>query len=874
MKNTNHDKAVSNIIVFLITLVLSGLVLGASIFCGFKCVNAVEVKEVSSSEDFEHETDVSDIELDSQTESESQDSWASRIKNYADVVLGVTISVSIALASITATIFIFSKSSLDRINDENEHVAEVVNIHKRNNLNALLCICIMGIILIVLPIGWHVIFSFTAFQFNIWLRRGIILLIIQAILYLSLCVYFWYRCIVVESLLLKIILNKCNELKMNVRKMVLKDDQNDKILAIIGDWFCWEDKSAEQYKEEGRKLCSDLNADRYISLFEKAEKLLLSKDYCDKAMLQDSNIITLLQERKDLLFDINSVEHNDMENRRYITKDGTGIGVYSEMNKFEKELGLNNDERFSNSNESFFDTTKSIYELLKSYRNLLISERYTKQKVSEKRWERINNKGDYPESPKTIELFARVLYYFFIRILAAFVSSVQINEASLNGCSLNYANFYSSTLNNLTLYSADCFRTIFSRSNISTVIFDISRLEEIDFFGTKIEDTSFSNSTFERVTFERSLTQKGIFNSCEFENCKVLDSIFDDCDFNNTVFSNALIVNSTFSRGRFKDVHWKEKTSLSNCILSDSIIQSWSAEDGFKMENCDFARSIWSDISIKNWHLSGSIFERADLSSIEMTSAILVMTSFSHSLLSNANFVGCNFTQATLEGASLLDASFEHVELPTTNMGGILAVNASFDDCNMEECNSADGDFSNAKFSNCTLTAARFYDATLIKATIEDCRCEYLLADHLQFTFATCQNSNFSFGSMSDSNFTKTRFTNCQFTGIDLSSAIATQTVFADCCLENIDFSDSRFYKTEFIGQQRPLIIKKCNFTNCKFEQVKFENVIFDDCIYNNTVFAGCISISKKTRTLRKKDVVPKCRDKNRNATQFILSSR
>ena len=82
------------------------------------------------------------------------------IKAYTDVILSVITSIDIALTSIGATIFIFSKTSLDRINDENEYVSDIVRIHKMENIWQLTIIGISSVMLIILPIFWHFVLTF------------------------------------------------------------------------------------------------------------------------------------------------------------------------------------------------------------------------------------------------------------------------------------------------------------------------------------------------------------------------------------------------------------------------------------------------------------------------------------------------------------------------------------------------------------------------------------------------------------------------------------------------------------------------------------------------------------------------------------------
>ncbi len=112
----------------------------------------------------------------------------------------------------------------------------------------------------------------------------------------------------------------------------------------------------------------------------------------------------------------------------------------------------------------------------------------------------------------------------------------------------------------------------------------------------------------------------------------------------------------------------------------------------------------------------------------------------------------------------------------------------------------------------------------------------------MQFTFAECNACDFSYGSLSNSNLTKTSFTACTFIGTDLSDTNATEAVFNGCKLKNVDFSDTRFVKARFLGKSKddPMILVNCDFSDCKFEEVTFKYVRFINCVFTGSVMLKC----------------------------------
>lgn len=751
------------------------------------------------------------------------------IKNYADVIISVTISISVALISITATIFIFSKSALDRINDENEYVSDVVNVHKRSNIQQLLWICIVTVGLIITTLLWHLLFSFANQQVHSFRFIGLISLAISSVLYFIFSCVFWNRCICVEESLQRIIVDECGLLKERLNEVLPQHSSKDRF-RTIGDWITWDDNVEEE--SAGRNLCENMTPDQFISLFQKTQSLLLSGDSHPVVSSMSSSIITILQERIDILGPNIQVEKIDLADRVYL---GSQRKVFEAIEEFEQSVGFSESK-----NETFFSEAKVLYEYLKKYRNLLISERYTRNKVDVQSKEKMEKHVNFPENNASLVLFSQALYYFFLRVLSVFVCSVRITDFSLNGCSLNYANFYGSTLENITLYSSYFYRTVLSRAVLNRVILDISKLYEIDFYSTGITNSSLNNCTLENVSFERSTVQKVGFDSCQFSSCAFKDNDVTNCIFNNSELSSISITSSNFAFGKFKNIKW-ENCKIEDCLFQDTDIQEWTGYKGFSLVNCDFSRSVWRDMEINNWVITGGVFTDADLSSISLCDVDMSSSSFLRCSLAEAQLRKCVMQRSSLQYASLFEAVLNDVDMSTADLSNVIAVKTIFEGCNLSNTNCADADFSEAEFISVNFSAARLYDSAMMSAKIKKSICKYILADHLQFTFSLCEESNFSYSSFAESNMTKTSFHSCDFTGSDLSGLNATETEFIDCEMVGVDFSGTRFVEAHLEGMKKCMIFRNCDFSACKFEKVQFTNIQFVDCVLDDSIFVNCV---------------------------------
>lgn len=759
------------------------------------------------------------------------------LKEYADIIVTVITAIIVALVSITVTIFVFLKSALDRLIDENRYIADIANIYKSDSSSLLARLCACGFGTLLLSIVWHFFLTFKECHCDRFLLVGMTALALALLCNLALSSLFWEKCIRVENSLQAIIGNECQRLKGELTREPFMAPNSD-CFKLIGDWDQWdtEDMCDVAIREHGCKLCQEMTSDQFINLFLRTELLLLAGERgLNSRDPQDSDILTVLQERSNILNPNSRVGNQDLEGRHYLGESSTDPEVVHYMNAFEDRIGYNAKE------DAFFSGTKMLYSTLQQYRNLLISWKFTLTKggSSKNASKRLAN---HPiEDDTTRAIFAQGLYYFFLRILAVFVSALHISDFSFNGFTLNFANFYSSTLEGVSLYSSEFYHTIFARTQLIRVVMDVSRFDSIDFYNTKFSDSTLNNVEFSLVCFEGVQMERGGLSACVFIKCQLHNSNFTDCVLNNSEFIDCDFASVDFLHAKMRGITWKGGTKLNGCSFQYAEIQGWTWQDKAhaEMRDCDFSNSTWSDMRIKGGELTGSDFSNAVLPEISFKDTDLESTLFQQCGLALAEFDHCSMNQVSLEKALLFEARFRSTDLRMANLFQVAAVKIHFIECDLTDSNCADADFSEGTFDNAKLCAARLYDCSLVKSKFTGCNCNYLLADHMQFTFARCTKSRFCHGSLSESNLTGSSFTACRFDGSDLTNLNATEVTFQDCRLVGIDFSGTRFMKARFLFSQ-PAVARRCNFSNCKFEQVVFRNVMFRNCVFSGAVFIDC----------------------------------
>lgn len=781
------------------------------------------------------------------------------LKDYADIIVSVITAVIVALLSITVTVFVFLKSALDRIIDENRYISNVANIYKSESAAQLSGLCAAGFFTLAISIGFHWLITFHTDQQTFPLTAALVSLGIMLLCNLLISVLFWSKCIRVEDSLQCIIFDECQRLKEELTDQTFMKQRRN-CLMLIGDWDQWETErmSSAALERCGWRLCKKMTAEQFINLFLRTEILLLSGERgYGKNSISDSDIFTVLQERDNILNPNARVGNQDLKGRRYLSSRPDSRQICDYMTEFEQRVGYFQGQ--DGEDKAFFNNTRDLYKILKQYRDLLISRNFTLEKGrSGQRRSSCREQRHSPDSSDNLAVFAQGLYYFFLRTMAVFVSALHISNFSFNGFTLNFANFYSSILENVSLYSSEFYHTIFARTQLLRTTMDVSRFDSIDLYNTSFISSTLNNAELVRVCFDSAQLVRTGLSSCTFEDCRISDSDFEECVLTGSTFTSCCISSTNFHGSKMRGIVWEAGTEIRSCKFIGADIQKWEWPGGAaELLDCDFSRSTWNSLEIKKGDLRDCDFSSAELIKAKFEDTNLSAVLFAQAVLTGGKFVRCQMVRTSLEMAALFQAEFIKAEIPQSNLIQVSAVGASFQGCDLSESDCSEADFSNGTFTDTKFFAARLYDCSFTKASFSNCCCDYILADHLQLTFATCTAVTFRKSSLSDSNLAESSFTDCDFQGSNLTSLNATKVEFSDCGLNRVDFSETRFIESCFrAADSRRSTIKGSIFSCCKFESVLFDGVTFKDCIFTDALFIHCRIIDEtgKTHLLTKAD--------------------
>lgn len=809
--------------------------------------------------------------------------------NYSDILVAVIASILVALLSITITMYVFSKSALDRIIDVNPDIISVARLFQDRISNKLRWTTLYSVFSLLLVLGWYSILRFQPVVFETDYHRliiGVGSVLLSFLLAIVITFFFWKSCLGVNKSLARLIQEKKKEYAEQIQALVPNRDSNE---LLIGYWSEWETDAMDdliakhggqfpQCKREqaetlgikriwdaGQALCEDLTVDQYINLFSRIEILLMSGVGGTRAgTLQEyneSDIITVIQERAEISTPTIGVEKTDLDNKAYRNIDNSDGQVWDFISGFRSELGYPSDEADKRQEKikrlTFFQDTKKLYLTLKAYRDLLISERYVGRKKHA-------GKEDHATQNELDDLMALGMYVFFLRVLGLFVSAVTIKDYTFNGNILNFANFYNSTLTDVSFYAAQFYHTIFARTKLRNVTMDLSQIDHVFFYYTNLAGTSMSNSIFSFSDFENVQIQDCDLSICEFTDCRVNSSRLTKTVFNGSRFSNSQLAASDFSFSKLWNITWKA-TVLNDCDFTGAEIQNWEWPDRdqspIQIKNCFFRSSVWENMSITCADVSNAVFDEASMIGISFQFVDLDEALFRSSQLAQAEFVRCKNTQNAFHDANLFGASFLSCDMEKSSLFRANASYARFDDCTIDNSDCAEAYFRAAALRGNSFRRTRFYNATFDWAIIDHCNFQFALLNHVQFTALKCGKSLFPYASMTDSTFSGSVFENCDFTGADLSDSAATQLTMQQCRLRQTDFSRTKFVDCVFAGPADN--IQSCTFSssqflsagegrfadltfvNCAFDETQFSewklsNVTFQNCRFHGSVFSMC----------------------------------
>ena len=228
------------------------------------------------------------------------------------------------------------------------------------------------------------------------------------------------------------------------------------------------------------------------------------------------------------------------------------------------------------------------------------------------------------------------------------LKSANLVQANIGACNFNYSDlshaktkeceYAKSDFSHATLTNLDFSNTLntlevcFHKTDLSGVNFGEAIFIETDFSGSNLTECQAISTTFQK---------------CNLRACHGSQVQLQGSNFIESNVSFCKFVKSDLTNCRFLDKSSLNESLFIDCILADSTLRA------ITLEHCQFINS-----TLNGCDFSDSIATQCVLNGCHALSSLFIKTDFSHSKLSNTNFMYSNFLQAKLTQADLSQSNF------------------------------------------------------------------------------------------------------------------------------------------------------------------------------------------------------------------------
>lgn len=654
--------------------------------------------------------------------------------NYSDNIFQLTISVLVAVETISITIFTFLKSLLDRNTDKRNYSRKVMSSYNEQMSRVLEILTIDSILLVVYG---FVFYSSRFFRFRFEYFHWICGWLIPILIFTGCSVLFWRRCIDINTSWRKI-----------AEEKILAEEK--KLQLII------ESPDIERLV----KNCeNDIEWKHFIYLFTKLEEFLILGIDSNYSVYTDGEekIKDHLRQSEHVINNkLNAIEENDLKQE----------SVFVELNEMRKEyskVGLD---------------IPQLYESLENCRDyLLVNMFYTRESI---------------DSDQDTTVQQNALKLFYQKMLIEKFRNLVIDGIIFENPEFIYIDLYGARIENSILTGAVFKKGILARiqiqnTNLTMGYYDNTLIKDARvtgssflssyFFNTKMEktkfmDTELSNSSFIMGSIEESTFQNSNLSDSEFIDTPIIKADFSDTILHNIEFKgNTTIVDSSFIRAEISK--WKIEADMLKPFQNFTEAVMTGFELGNDYTNMDASGDIFTgaviyDGKFKNLTMTGCIFENCNMTRIKMENVAAVssnmrgvnlysaeikgipsaasVSSFHDCDLTNANavkavIINTDFHGAICIGMDLSDAEITDGDWSGAEMGKAILSGAKITGVNFEKANFTEAVMGNTEFIKCDFKGAVFLNTLISGARFVECDLSGVSFEHFSgmgFTLENC----------------------------------------------------------------------------------------------------------------------------------------
>lgn len=256
------------------------------------------------------------------------------------------------------------------------------------------------------------------------------------------------------------------------------------------------------------------------------------------------------------------------------------------------------------------------------------------------------------------------------------LSGCTLAGACLDGAKLDGADFRDAILSNVSAVDSSFSNAVLSKVDAAA---DFSRA---NLSGAKLDGANLAGARLASANL-----QKADLGGADLTRASLRDAQLDEAALDRADLSRAVLDRATFRRATLKDAKLYE-------VRGEQVVFDEAMLDGARLEG-----ACLPNLSAREVQATGTMWERADLTGVDMPLAVLVEASFNEALLEGANLTRADARSARLRSAKLVEAK-------------LLAANLMHADIEGAELDGAD------------LRGANLYGAELHDTTTNGCKLD------------------------------------------------------------------------------------------------------------------------------------------------------
>jgi len=395
-------------------------------------------------------------------------------------------------------------------------------------------------------------------------------------------------------------------------------------------------------------------------------------------------------------------------------------------------------------------------------------------------------------------------------------------------------NFAEKTFTNFSIQTLPNKEQFFKKATYNNVVFSNLTFDSLDLSGTDFGNTTMNNTKFNKCTLI----------DCNFNNVCGKKISFIECSMNGTQIGDNLLVYCEFNNCSDLIINFKDK---GNVNISNSIFINVKQElDGFlyktKKITCNCTNTEFDNLNLRGFDFTKAIVENTIFKNIGIRTYVEpnYHNKYNFESLTNSNFSFLNMKHVSFVNSFGKNINFSNAVLNYLKVDG----------CSFCQIRSV-------FFNNSSIRAYKYTDTIRTSEELTRAYKENVNYENCTIKDGAFNNSNIMLSNMKNTKLDRTKYTNCNLSGIDFTGSKGKNIIFDSCnfeiysvgaslvlskraCFDDVVFENCTFNNISF-NAANCCVFKNSNFKNSVFSNIDMVNTTFVNCELQNSVFKNAI---------------------------------